>query len=177
MLCWFLLQNNVNQSQVYIYPFPLKSPSHPHLPPSPSSRLSQSTRLSSVCYIYFTQASQVVHMVKNPPAGDSRDVGLIPGWGRSPGVGNGTPLQYSCQQNPMDRGALWATGHGITKSRTHVSTIYVIHGNIYEFFSFQNFYQIISEYTSTVENILLCPSFTSVIHHDFPFTWIKSPSF
>ena len=46
-------------------------------------------------------------VVKNLPAneGDSRDVGLIPRWGRSPGGGNGNPLQYSCQDNPMDRGA------------------------------------------------------------------------
>ena len=46
-------------------------------------------------------------VVKNPPAnaGDSRDVGLIPGSGRSPGVGNGNPLQYSCLENSMDRGA------------------------------------------------------------------------
>ena len=42
-------------------------------------------------------------------AGDTRDAGLIPGWGRSPGGGQGTPLQYSCLENPMDRGAWWAT--------------------------------------------------------------------
>ena len=42
----------------------------------------------------------------------------IPGWGRSPGGGNGTPLQYSCQENPMNRGAWWATAHGIAKSQT-----------------------------------------------------------
>ena len=46
-------------------------------------------------------------VVKNPPA-NAGDMGLIPGLGRSPGVGNGNPLQYSCQGNPMDRGALWA---------------------------------------------------------------------
>ena len=52
-------------------------------------------------------ASQVVLVVKNPPAnaGDVRDVGLIPGSGRPPGGGHGNPLQYSCQENPMDRGA------------------------------------------------------------------------
>ena len=52
-------------------------------------------------------ASQVVLVVKNPPAnaGDVRDVGSIPGWGRSPGEGHGNPLQYSCLENPMDRGA------------------------------------------------------------------------
>ena len=47
-------------------------------------------------------------VVKNPPA-DAGDVGLIPGWGRSPGDGNGNPLQYSCLENPMDRGAWRAT--------------------------------------------------------------------
>ena len=50
-------------------------------------------------------------MVKNLPAnaGDIRDVGSIPGWGRSPGGGQGTPLQYSCLENPMDRGAWLAS--------------------------------------------------------------------
>ena len=59
-------------------------------------------------------------MVKNPPAnaGDVRDVGSIPGLGRSPGAGRGNPLQYSCLENPMDRGAWWATVHGVTKSWT-----------------------------------------------------------
>ena len=53
-------------------------------------------------------------MVKNPPAsaGDARDTGLIPESGRSPGEGNGNPLQYSCLENPMDRGAWQATVHG-----------------------------------------------------------------
>ena len=56
-------------------------------------------------------------MVKNPPAneGDTRDAGSIPGWGRSPGEGNGNPLQYSCLENPMDRGAWRATVHGVAK--------------------------------------------------------------
>ena len=45
------------------------------------------------------------------------DAGLIPGLGRSPGEGNGNPLQYSCLGNPRDRGAWWATVHGVTKSR------------------------------------------------------------
>ena len=50
-------------------------------------------------------------MVKNLPAneGDSRDMGLIPGWGRSPGVGNDNPLQYSCLGKPMEREAWQAT--------------------------------------------------------------------
>ena len=58
-------------------------------------------------------------VVKNLPvnAGDLRDVGSIPGWGRFPGEGNSNPLQYSCLENPMDRGAWQATVHGVTKSR------------------------------------------------------------
>ena len=56
-------------------------------------------------------------MVKNLPAnaGDTRDVGSIPGLGRSPGEGNGNPLPYSCLENPMDRGTWWATVHGNRK--------------------------------------------------------------
>ena len=57
-------------------------------------------------------------MVKNLPAnaGEARDVGLIPGWGRSPRGGNGNPFQYSCLENSMNRGAWWATVHGVAKS-------------------------------------------------------------
>ena len=53
-------------------------------------------------------------MVKNPPA----NVGLIPESRRSPGERNGNPLQYSCLENPMGKGAWWAIVHGVTKSRT-----------------------------------------------------------
>ena len=53
-------------------------------------------------------------VVKNPAA-NSEDVGSIPGSGRSPEEGNGDPLQYSHLGNPMDRGALWATVHGVAK--------------------------------------------------------------
>ena len=57
-------------------------------------------------------------VVKNIPANaaDARDPGSIPGSGRSPGGGNGNPLQYSCLENPMDGGAWWATVHGVTES-------------------------------------------------------------
>ena len=63
------------------------------------------------------QASRVVLVVKNSPAkaGDLRDEGLIPGSGRSPGKGNGNPLQYSCLENPMDGGAWQATVHGVQR--------------------------------------------------------------
>ena len=59
-------------------------------------------------------------MVKNSPAnaGDARDMGLIPESERSPEIGNGNPLQYSCLENFMDRGAWWPTVHGVTKSQT-----------------------------------------------------------
>ena len=50
-------------------------------------------------------------------ARNAGDLGLTPGSGRSPGEGNGNPLQYSCLENSMDGGAWWATVHGITKSR------------------------------------------------------------
>ena len=52
---------------------------------------------------------------------NSGEVGSIPGSGRSPGEGKGNPLQYSCLENPMDRGAWWATVHGVAKSRTRLS--------------------------------------------------------
>ena len=59
-------------------------------------------------------------MVKNPPAnaGSIRDMGLIPGSGKSPGGGHGNPLQYSCLKNPMGRGAWQATVHRVAKSQT-----------------------------------------------------------
>ena len=62
-------------------------------------------------------SSQVALVVNNSSAnaGDVRDVGLIPGSGRSPGGGHSNPLQYSCLENPMDRGSCWATVHGVTE--------------------------------------------------------------
>ena len=70
-----------------------------------------------------TGASQEPLVVKNPlaNAGDIRDTGLIPGSGRSSGGGHGNPLQYSCLENPMDRGGWWATVHGVAKSQTQLS--------------------------------------------------------
>ena len=61
-------------------------------------------------------------VVKNPPAcaGNLRDAGSISGLGRSPGGGHGNLLQYSCPENPMDRGAWQATVHRVTKSWTQL---------------------------------------------------------
>ena len=73
-------------------------------------------------------------VVKNPPAsaGDERDAGSIPGYGRISGEGNGNPLQYACLENPTDRGAWQDTVHGVVKSQTwlnRLSTITVVLGS------------------------------------------------
>ena len=72
-----------------------------------------------------TWASQVVLVVKSVPAGkgDMRDSVSIPASGRSPGGGHGNPLQYSCLENPMDKEALQATVHGVTKSQTELKRL------------------------------------------------------
>ena len=84
---------------------------------------SQEKKYTCLLIFHVTRkgASQVV---KNLPvgAGDARDVGSVPGSGRSPGVGSDNPLQYSCWDNPMDRGACRATVHGVAKSQTRVCT-------------------------------------------------------
>ena len=73
---------------------------------------------------YYTihWASQVALVIKNPPAnaGNMRDVGSIPGLGRSSGGGHSNPLQYSCLENPMDREAWKAVVHRVTKSWTQL---------------------------------------------------------
>ena len=67
-------------------------------------------------YRIFSDGSVVKNLPTN--TGNTRDVGSIPGLGRSPGEGNGNPLQYSCLENPMDGGAWWARVHGVANSRT-----------------------------------------------------------
>ena len=56
-------------------------------------------------------------------ASNTGDLGLIPGLGRSPGEGNGNPLQYSCMENPRDRGAWWAAVYGVAQSRTRLKRL------------------------------------------------------
>ena len=65
-------------------------------------------------------------MIKIPPAntGDIRDVGSIPGLGRSPGEGHGNPVQYSCLENPMDRGAWRAKVHSVAKNQTRLTLLH-----------------------------------------------------
>ena len=68
-------------------------------------------------------------MIKNPPAnaGDIRDAGSIPGSRRSPGGGHDNLLQYSCLENPMDRGAWWVTVHVVAESQTlQTFTLYIV---------------------------------------------------
>ena len=73
-----------------------------------------------ICHIW---ASQVALVVKNPPThtGYIRDMSSIPGLGGSPGRGHGNSLQYSCLENPKDRGAWWGIVHGVAKNRTRLS--------------------------------------------------------
>ena len=85
------------------------------------NRNSKIRRLGNSLVVWW--ASQLTPVVQYLPAnaGDTRDVGSIPGSGRSPGIGNGNPLQYSCLENSMDGGAWWAIAHEVTKSRTWLS--------------------------------------------------------
>ena len=71
-------------------------------------------------YLHMFMGFPGASVVKNPPvnAGDTGHAGLIPGLGRCLGGGHGSPLQYSCLENPIDRGAWWATLHGVAKSWT-----------------------------------------------------------
>ena len=83
------------------------------------------TQLSDLHSHKDQRASQVVLVVKNPPAnaGDGRNMGSIPGSGRSCEERNRNPLQYSCLENPKDRGAWWATVHGVSKSQTRLKRL------------------------------------------------------
>ena len=84
-------------------------------------------------------------MVKNPPAnaGDTGDAGSIPGSGRFFGEGNGNPLQYSYLGNPMDRGALWATVHGVAKCWTGLSTYMLLYSVFPAIINFKYVYNLL----------------------------------
>ena len=86
-------------------------------------------------------ASQVVHWVKHLPAVQETlgDMGSIPGSGRSPGGGHGNPLQYSCLENLMDRGAWQATVHGVAKKRTQLSNSARTHTHVIKLKIWMNF--------------------------------------
>ena len=77
-------------------------------------------------FIDFYKVALVVKSL-SASSGDTRDKGLIPGLRRSPGEGNGNPLQYLCLENAMDRGAWQTTVHELAKSQTHVHTCACAH--------------------------------------------------
>ena len=103
------------------------------LPTSPKDQLNQLLPVLQlqVFFLYwlisintytYSGASQVALVVKDPPtnAGNVRDAGSMPGSGRAPGGGHGNPLQYSCLENPMDRGAWRGMVHGVAKNWTQL---------------------------------------------------------
>ena len=82
-------------------------------------------KFTRLCACVCVCVCQVALVVKNPPAnaGNAKDPGMIPGSGRYPGGGHGNPLQYSCLENPMDRGACGVTVHSIAKSQTQLKQL------------------------------------------------------
>ena len=76
---------------------------------------------------YFKQQTSLVAQMVKASAYNAGDPGSIPGLGRSTGEGNGNPLQYSCLENPMDRGAWQAIVHGVAKSLTRLSDFTSLH--------------------------------------------------
>ena len=114
--------------------YPICKSSRPLSPPRGPQTSFQPTRVltlanewinkSNIHFIFycmaFPWASQVVLVIKNLPAnaGDTKDMGSLPGQERSPGRGNADPLQYSRLENPTDRGAWWTKVQGVAKSHT-----------------------------------------------------------
>ena len=85
------------------------------------------TDVSCKLHIRIFKAEEVVFRQRTEPV---RDVGPIPESGRSPGVGNGKPLQYSCLENSLDRGAWSTIAHGVAKGRTQLSICALTHASI-----------------------------------------------
>ena len=116
-----------------------RSPGESHEEPGSISAMLQSVLLWLLLKInenlLLCRASQMVLVVKNlpPNAGDIRDVGSIPGWGRPPGGGHSNPLQYSCLENPMGRGAWWAAIQRVAKSWIWLSHLAGMHALLYSF--------------------------------------------
>ena len=103
-----------------------------------------------MCKIRDTLVTLAVKNLPTASAGDLREGGLIPGWGRSPREGNGNPLQSSCLQNPMNRGAWRATVHEVAKSWTWLSEVTLIFYFLNYFYLFIFFEVALRHYRSTV---------------------------
>ena len=119
----------------------------------------------------------MVLVVKNPPAtaGDIRDTGSIPRWRRSPGGGNGNSIQYSCLENPLDRGAWWSMVYGVTKSQPLLKRLRM-HAHIIDIqyiLSWEVNYPVIKDHHDNGVLNFLWVNFLSylevkTIHHNFP---------
>ena len=97
------------------------------------------------------------HSGKEPAcnAGVIRDTDSIPGWGRSPGGGHGSPVQYSCLENPTDRGAWWATDHGVTKNQTQLKWLRIHAMQPWTFLSLFSFHPVFAK-VNFMKRILPC---------------------
>ena len=116
---------------------------------------SQHVKVISYAHLFNTiLGSQVALVVKNPPAsaGDVRDSGSISGSGRSPGGGHGNPLQYSCLENPMDRGVRQATVHRAAQSATTEATQYTQTITMLWFFFFSTLFLMFCCYKQSCSN-------------------------
>ena len=115
--------------------------------------------------------------VKSLPAnaGDTRDASLTPGLWRSPGVGNGNPLRYSCLENPIERGAQWDIVHGVTKSWTWLSMHAVLPKDLvpslsffgYDFYLFKSF-SLVTHSCLTLCTPMDCSMPGFPVHHQIP---------
>ena len=115
--CWVLLSMILAVGYLHVCYVMLKIPSLPILELQGGNVL---LRFYTACLGPLIRGFPGGSEVK-ASACNAGDLGSIPGSGRSPGEGNGNPLQYSCLENPMDRGAWWATVHRVAKSRTRLS--------------------------------------------------------
>ena len=121
-----------------------------------------SSQLAPILVTPKIGTSLMALVVKNPPAnaGDMKDLGSIPGSGRSPGGRNGNPLEYSCLENTMDRGAWRATVHRVAKSQTQLKQLSTHAPLLYsQFFTFRKMRDFFQRYLfifGCPASLLLC---------------------
>ena len=105
----------------------------------------------------FTHGSEV-----KASACNAGDLVSNPGLGRSPGEGNGNPLQYSCLENPMDRGASWATVHRVAKSWTRLSYFTSLSSHHKEKFFFFSFYLVLTKWMLTKLTVVIILQYVQI---------------